>query len=212
MRKIVYRAFTLVELLMCIAIIGILSAILLSRYPDSAVRINLLNISHSITLLIQEAQVRGAAVDSANSTVAGYGVYFTTTASTSAILFADTITATQRNGIYIGDGLYTTTPLDETRSTTILPSRYSIQKLCTGTGYPFTCGASSTPPITTLTITFIRPNPEPLIYINDSTSLNQPIAGACIELWSPYAPSAGHVRSVRVLGAGLITSSNQACN
>jgi type II secretory pathway pseudopilin PulG len=203
------KGFTLIELVVSVGIIITLTGVLLINYPDATIRLNLVNTSHYIALLFREAQVRGSAVDSANGSIAGYGVYTNLTTPTKLVLFGDLVTLETKNGVYIGDKTYTTSPTDEMKSITTLPSRFQIGKLCVGTSYPFSCNENNTPPITSLTVTFVRPNPEPYIYINNATSTSY--TGACVELWSPKHAQAGHVRSVRVLGAGLITTSTDAC-
>jgi prepilin-type N-terminal cleavage/methylation domain-containing protein len=223
MKRTPYRGFTLIELTVSIGIMALMSAVLLSSYPDSSVRINLVNLTQSIGLLVREAQIRGSAVDSNNGNEAGYGVYFNLASSSQVMLFADqTIPGNYINGILLGDGLYGRQPVDETSATTTLPDRYTITKLCVGTATGFHCNGTTTPAIDSLTISFIRPNPQPKFYINDSTStvltfvgsgfaVPTPYTGVCIEVSSPRAPTEGHVRSIRVQGAGFITTSSDLC-
>ena len=68
------KGFTLVELMVSLFIMSVSTGLLLSNYPDSTVRLNLLNDTHNLSLLIREAQVRGSSVDSVNSSIGGYGV------------------------------------------------------------------------------------------------------------------------------------------
>jgi hypothetical protein len=203
---------------------GLLSALLLANYPDSSVRINLVNLSQSLGLLVREAQIRGSAVDSSDGNEAGYGVHFSLATSTQVMLFADkVIPGNVVNGISVGDGLYGRNPDDETKSTTTLPLRYLISKICLNSGNNTYCNGSTTPAIESLTISFIRPNPQPRFYINNSTSTSftdngtgfpipVPFSGVCVEVSSPRAPMDGHVRSIKVQGAGFITTSSDLCN
>lgn len=207
------RAFTLVELSVSLAVIATLTAVLLNRYPETATRLTLANASHKVSLLVREAQVRGSAIDSAASTLGGYGVYASLDNASQLVLFGDTVDPSipKPYGIAIGNGLYETSPVSENKSITTLPSRYVISKLCVGTGFPFTCNSSHSPAITSLTISFIRPNPMPLIYINNSDAL-APASAACIELHSPQAPLSGHIRSVHIFSSGLIRSDIGRCD
>ncbi len=204
-----------------------MSTMLLWNYPDSTMRIKMANFTQSTALIIREAQIRGSAVDSRNGDYAGYGVFFNIDGASSSeiTLFADeVIPGNYVNGILEGDGLLSTTTVTEIKSITTLPAGYSVSKLCVTSGNASYCNASTSPEITTLTISFIRPNSQPHIYVNGSNSLDpeltavpaatllaKPYTGACVELSSPHAPAPGHVRSIKIQGAGFITVKVAGC-
>jgi hypothetical protein len=207
------RAFTLVELMVSLSIITLLTIVLLARYPETAVRLTLANMSHTVSLLIREAQVRGSAIDSVNSSLGGYGVYLSLADSGRLVLFGDTVdpTVPKPYGITIGNGIFESgSPIDETKTITTLPNRFIISKLCVGTGFPFTCNASNTPEITALTVSFTRPNPIPSLYVNNATSTIY--SAVCIELRSPQAPLSGHIRNVQVYSSGMIRNDIGKCD
>lgn len=207
------RGFTLVELIISLAIILMLTTILLWRYPETSVRLTLANMSHTTALLVREAQVRGSAIDSLNGSIGGYGVYLERNRPAQLFLFGDTIDSAMPMpyGVPIGDGLYaTSSPVDETKKTTILTRGYIVDKICVGTGFPFNCNTSNSPAVDSLTISFTRPMPTPDIYINGSKDTNY--SAACIELRSPKGPAAGHVRSVQVFNSGIIRTTVTKCD
>lgn len=212
------QGFTLIELLVSFSVMITLTGILLYRYPETTMRLTLANANQSTALLVREAQARGSAIDSAGSTIGGYGVHFDIASTSQITFFSDLVDSgiIMPNGIPVGDGLYQRSSLaDETKTTTFLPRGYRITKLCVGTGYPFTCGSDNIPPITSLTISFTRPNPQPGIYINDTNITNFP--GACIELRSVRAPEVGHIRSIHIFNSGMIRTpsgddNNGACD
>lgn len=207
-----YKAFTLIELLVSMAVISILTGVLFAKYPDQSIRLNLINVTQDVALLIREAQVRGSAVDSKNKVYGGYGAYFDVAHPDKAILFSDLASVASPYGISVGDSVFDTTPTDETSSVITFPRGYTIKKLCVLVSGAFTCNSSPTPPITSLTVSFIRPNPEPRIYVNNDVSdTSAPYQGACIELWSAKGPQVGHVKTVRVLGIGFIQTSKTPC-
>lgn len=207
-----YKAFTLIELLVSMAVISILTGVLFAKYPDQSIRLNLINVTQDVALLIREAQIRGSAVDSKNKVYGGYGAYFALANPNRTVLFSDIASIASSNGINVGDSIFDTTPTDETSSTVIFPRGYTIKKLCVLVSGAFTCNDTPTPPITSLTISFIRPNPEPRIYVNNDVSdTSAPYQGACIELWSIKGPQIGHVKTVRVLGIGFIQTSKTPC-
>lgn len=206
------RGFTLVELSVSLAVIAVLTVIFMSRYPETAIRLTLVNVAHTTSLLVREAQVRGSAIDSINSSLGGYGVYAALATPGQVTLFGDLVDASvaQPYGIAVGDGLYATTTPSEIKSVSTFPSGYTVSKLCVGTGFPFTCNTSNTPAITSLIISFTRPDPSPNIYINNSNSTNY--TAACIELRSSKAPLSGHIRSVRIYNSGLINTAVGRCD
>lgn len=206
------RAFTLIELSISLAVVMVLTVILLSQYPETAVRLTLANMSHTTSLLIREAQVRGSAIDSVNSSLGGYGVYLNLNTPRSLVLFGDTVdpTVPKPYSITVGNGIYESSPINETKTTTALPERYSIAKLCVGNGFPYTCNTGVNPPLSSLTISFTRPNPMPAIYMNNATTT--PSTAACIELHSPQAPRSGHIRNVQVFGSGMIRTDIGTCD
>lgn len=207
------RGFTLVELTISLAIIMVLTTILLWRYPETSIRLTLANMTHTVALLVREAQLRGSAIDSVNSSLGGYGVYLERSNPARLVLFGDTVDAAMDMpyGIPVGNGLYeASAPLSETKTTTDLSAGYVVEKLCIGQGFPFTCGSVSGTTINSLTISFTRPMPQPSMYINGSKSVNY--AAACIELRSPRAPLSGHIRSVQVFSSGIIRTDNAKCD
>ena len=158
--------------------------------------------------------MRGSAIDSVNSSLGGYGVRASLATPSKLTLFGDLIdiNVPKPYGVYIGDGLYETSPIDETKSETRFPTGYSFSKLCViPTGQTtFVCNSNYSPSIQTLTVSFVRPNPQPYIYINDSKVTN--FTAGCIELISYKAPLVGHVRSVQVFNSGMIRTYTSGCN
>lgn len=212
------RGFTLLELMVSVAIIAVLTGIVLINYPEGSMKITLSNINNKAALLIREAQVRGSAIDSNNTTLAaespvgGYGVHVTLANPDRFILFADSVDALQPKpyGLLVGDGLYQTTPINELYSTTMLPSGYSVKKICVGSSFPYTCNSYGSPAVSALTISFTRPSPQPAIYINNSRTTSY--SSACIELNSPRAPGVGHIRSISVYTSGMIRTALTKCD
>ncbi len=207
------RGFTLIELMICLVIIMMLSGVMLANYPDSVIKLNLANNSHSTALLLREAQVRGSAVDTAGGAYGGYGVYFDSANRGYITLFGDLISVDGPYGVKIGDGVYQGVeagPLNETKSLLTFQDGYTFSKICVGASFPFTCGSNHTPAITSLVVSFTRPSPQAHIYINNATDVEFP--GACIELRTPRPGSLGHVRSVQVFTSGMIRTFIGACD
>lgn len=205
------RGFTLIELMVSMAIMMTMTGVLFIRYPETIKRLTLANLTYTVALLIREAQVRGSAVDSSNSSIGGYGVYFSLANSNKVILFGDSIDGTlSPYEIIIGNGLYDISPVNESKTVTTLPSGFSVSKLCVGTGFPFICNSDNIPSITTLTISLTRPDPRFSIYINDSKT--GVFSAGCVELQSLLAPSVGHIRSVQIFNSGIIRTSNTKCD
>ncbi len=91
MKKIFYlKGFTLVELLISIAIIGILTAAVIVSSPTAKHGFALMRSSQGLAQDIRRAQVKAVAMkEIGGESPKGYGIYLTTSASSSYILFAD---------------------------------------------------------------------------------------------------------------------------
>lgn len=190
---------------------GIMTVIFFVRYPETVKRLTLANITHTSAFIFHEAQVRGSAVDSVNSSIGGYGVYVRLINPDKIVLFGDLVDGTlSPYQIYVGNGLYESTPTDEAKTVTTLPFGYTVDKLCVGSGFPFTCNTENTPAITSLTFSFIRPSPQPNIYVNNVIG-GEIISAGCIEFHSLLAPSAGHIRSIQIFSSGIIRTVNTGC-
>lgn len=223
--------FTIIELTVSLGIMISIMTAVFANYPESNVRANLALLAHKITLLAREAQIRGTAIESEDLSIGGYGLFFDRSSSSVIVAFNDFATEAGPNNIDIGDGRYATssTPgLDETESITTFPYKFKISKLCIGTGYPFnsanngSCNAdqtSSLPVINTITVGFVRPNPQPIILVNQnhptdersSTSTPSVVAGACIEVSSESPNRASYTRSAQIYTTGRIVASKLGC-
>ncbi len=208
-------------------IMSVSTGLLLSNYPDSTIRLTLLNDTHNLALLFREAQIRGSAVDSASTTVGGYGVFLDRATTTKSILFSDSahnidnIITKNSAGLAIGDGIYNKgySPEDMLKDTITLKDGFTYKKLCVAsstaaeyiaTPKQFLCNSINGEPISTLTVSFTRPSQVAHMYVNNN--VDNDFSAACVELYSPRSPNAGHTRSVRILHSGVITTSTKTCD
>ena len=222
------NGFTLIEVMVALFIMSVSTMLLLANYPDSTVRLTLLNNTHSFALLLREAQIRGSAVDSASTTIGGYGVFINKVATPNqAILFSDSadnisgIVTTNSAGLAIGDGVYNTvySPDDTVKEILKFKDGYTFKKLCvattTVTEYisdpkPYLCDTIDGVQINTLAISFMRPSQVAHMYVNGITANDY--TSACVELYSPKSPNLGHIRSVQILHSGVITTNAKTCD
>lgn len=214
--------FTLIEIMVALFIMTVATGLLLANYPDSTVRLTLLNSTHNLALLIREAQIRGSAVDTASSTLGGYGVFIDSATSSQSILFGDATAGlglTNSAGFSIGDGLYNANnSQDVIKNILKLNSGFTFKKLCVGSStapigiapYGFLCDTTNIPPVRSLTISFARPSQTAHIYMNNSTTTD--FTSACIQLYSLKTPEVGHIRSVWVFHSGVVTTTTSPCN
>jgi len=79
----------LIELLIVIAIIGIMSAVVLPGYRKGSLQLALSRSSHKLSQDLRRAQEMGMSPRSGGSIAKGYGIHFPSNDSTSYILFAD---------------------------------------------------------------------------------------------------------------------------
>ena len=165
------RGFTLVELVICIAIFVIMTALVVTKYGNFNQGVLLTDTAYDIALVLHTAQNYGLSVHNAgvlggaSNFQTAYGVDFNTSSlgnscgspvaanANSIELFADTDPPTTQ----------TTSPDHVCTSNDIGVTSYvvtrgaTISALCTGT--PSSCSTT----VSQLDITFLRPNPDATI-------------------------------------------------
>lgn len=217
------KGFTLVELMVALFIMMVSTGLLLANYPDSTVRIRLLNNTHKTALLIREAQIRGSAIDSDGSTIGGYGFFINLATPTQAIIFSDSINGvdyTNQAGFRVGDGLYdkSISTTDSIKNTMNLDVGFIFKKICVGSStanisvapHGFLCNINNIPNINTLTVSFTRPSQKAYIYINGDRNIE--FSSACVQIYSPKTPNVGHVRSIQIYNSGMTTTNVLSCD
>lgn len=168
--------FSLIELLVSIAIIAIISAVVLARYKSFNSTILLRDLAYEIALSIREAQVYGVSVHSAGGSFNfAYGIHFTR--GTTYVLFAD---SSPINGRY---------DAGEELSSYAIGQQNAIVDLCRNA----TCGRTS------LDVLFRRPEPDARFAVNGSvvtpSSVRVVVRGG----------TGGNTRTVRVSTTGQIS-------
>jgi prepilin-type N-terminal cleavage/methylation domain-containing protein len=159
------KGFTILELVISIAIFAIMSALLLARYGTFNQGILLDNLAYDIALTIRNAQSYGLNVRSSSRTAnlfdKPYGVHFDINDPTHFIFFVDTGGYGVYNpNIYLdNDG----NP-DQILSKTTITRGSKISALCVN-------GCSAGTPVTSVDITFKRPDPNAIIKINGRTDI-----------------------------------------
>jgi len=147
------KGFTLVELLVSIGIFSVITSIAVFNNAQFNSSVLLTNLAYEVALSIRQSQVYGVTVkkDTTNNFNSAYGIHFNLAAPTSYILFQDT------------------TPVDHVfNSGDVSIETFNIQK---GNGITQFCVTDGGAPVchkgdnATLDISFVRPNPDALIYV-----------------------------------------------
>ena len=167
--------FSLIELLVCIAIIMVISGVVLARYKSFNSTLLLRNLAYEIALSTREAQVLGISVKgstsgSVTSFTTAYGMHFTP--GMTYTLFADTN----------GNNQY-----DDGEAV----SAYTI-----GQNNQIKDDAPRCP-LTMLDVLFKRPNPDALFYTNATAIV---ASSVCVSV----VASDGNTRTVRIWSTGQI--------
>ncbi len=209
---IIRRGFTLVELIVGVAIMTIILGITFSGGPQAITRAALSDNAYQVELMIREAQLQGSAINSLGGLYGGAGVFFDRATSTEVLKFKDLVDDTSTNSIKIGNGLYDASPVDEKEQPSFMFTRRNrIGHLCVATSTsPIMCNDDYTPHITTLTISFIRPKQTAYIYIN-GTKTGETYTFACVGMYPQGASSTQFVKSILIYGSGMITKSDSRC-
>ncbi len=145
--------FTIIEVMVTVAIIAILSAILMYQFRNFDSKLLLRNLTYEIAIALREAQVYGVGVQGTETSgfQHAYGLHFEIGNPTQYLLFRDT----NDNGIY--NPAVGVTP-DERISTYTIGRGNRISGLCDAT----VCGKNS------LDITFKRPESNAIFAIDGS--------------------------------------------
>lgn len=201
-----HRAFTLVELLVVVAVITIITAFILfsqNKFDSSTL---LRSLAYSVALSMRQAQLYGISVRAqgtgSNPFAPGYGIYFSPTLAcpngvtgrNCYVIFSDL----NGNGAYdVGE------ELSNSGGALVTVGRgYSISKFCAFAGSTLDCYASSGSNISDLTIYFKRPNPDAAFSATCTGSCTSGYTGAFIEISSVGSTD---IRAVKITNTGQIT-------
>lgn len=199
-------AFTIIELVVCITIFSVMTALVVAKYGNFNQSVLLTDLAYDTAITVRTAQTYGLSVQNSqvgsNSFSYGYGVDFCanasgcngptgiTIANIQLVLFADT----DVNGSTFGDGKYDNSDIQE--------SLYTITRGAIVSGFCFSDGCSSPDSgvYTRLDITFKRPNPDAVINAYNSSGWTpKPYAAILIK------GTDGSLRQVIVRGTGQVS-------
>jgi len=163
-RKNSNRGFTLVELMVAVAIFVLITTVILARHSKFSGSILVENLAYDIALSIRKAQVYGLSIKEVEVGTdefnAGYGLHFDNTSDNSYIFFVDK----PAPGLDVGDRIYGGET--EKIETLTLGGGNIISKFCVNS--PLKCFPGA---LTSIDIIFERPNPEAFITINGDNSI-----------------------------------------
>jgi prepilin-type N-terminal cleavage/methylation domain-containing protein len=197
-----HRGLTLVELMVVLAIIGIIMSIVLNSQSTFNKTIILKNAAYDIALTLRSVETYGLGSRATVGNVknAGYGVHFQSGAQGSFILFADTSPSASCTmpDCKPGDHIYTSGD-DTFVQTYTLGNGITISDFCAFSGRWWCASASE---LSSLDIVFARPNPDAFIRSGGSS-----YTSACLAVTSPQ----GGAKYVSVASSGQITANAAPC-
>ena len=192
------KGFTLVELMVSVAIFAFMTAFIVSKYGNFNQGILLTNLAYDVALTIRNAQFYGLNVKSnpisgalPNQFNYAYGVHFDKSVSNDnnkkVVFFVD----------IISDGLYDSTKDGEITTSNIRKGNY-VSNLCVGS--PCTS-------VSSLDITFLRPDPNAIINANGGATKN-----SYAEITLQSTDGTQRKVSVRSNGQISVCGANNICN
>lgn len=220
------RGFALIELIIAVALLGLISMFVLLAYNRVGGQLFLTTLAYEIALSFRQAQSYGVSVHEfrtgqSGTFDVGYGLHFDIGSANTYALFAD-------QGGTAGDGQFNgayPTAYDQTgcRSTTECLTVFKMER---GNIIAKFCGVlptgdlgrdaedkdkneecnvnslpASNPTITFLDVTFLRPNPDAIIKTSRTAFMGQEYRAARIYIASPT----GERRVVEVVNTGQIS-------
>lgn len=220
--------FTIIELTVSMAIIGVLSTIFMFNYPDTANRARLSNSAERILFDIKEAQVKGVSISNYiagnDTSITGYGVTFEKNNPKSYALFQDLISLAATNdapyGIPVGDGIKggSINGVSEETAINTLPDGFQISDICVLEGTSSWLCSQSSSRISRVDISFTRPRLTAHITKNSSISPSDVHGAACVTVKAMNTPSRttsqvqySHFRHIIVEEAGRTYMRNGTC-
>ncbi len=192
--------FTLVEMLIVIAIVAVMATVLLFNYSDFSTGVGIRNLAEQMGLSIREAQSYATSVRSINGTAGiysdtypAYGISFSVNgtaqqmyspSTTNFALFVDVSPSnlgTDNDKLYGNDGICGSPTNDghqECVENFALAGGNTITSLCTDAPTQNSCFTSTNPG--TVNVVFHRPNPDAYICVVNSTG------DSCIDQQASY--------------------------
>jgi len=215
--------FTLIEMLVVLAIIGIISLVVITSQSNFNKTLLLANTAYDVALTIRSAETYGISSRVAGiSFNTGYGVHFRRQSPNNTfIFFADSWPSPSSNPARChpatdtgapdakpGNCAYDSQPnRDMLMTTYTLGNGITISDFCAKTSGSWACATSNGSSLTSLNIVFSRPNPIPFMSVNGSYSSSFRVTDACLSLTSPQ----GGARSVSVSSSGEIRATATSC-
>ncbi|HUD04165.1 MAG TPA: prepilin-type N-terminal cleavage/methylation domain-containing protein [Candidatus Paceibacterota bacterium] len=205
------RGFTLIELLVVISIFIIITSIAVFSNSQFNSSVILSNLAYEVALSVREAQNYGISVHSASSGCSNegclnssYGVDFNTNNNMQYILF-NNLGSIGSNGLYTyANYTYISGPSTNAVTTFSLGHGFTIRSVNYSSDDTHWTSLINQP----LDISFVRPNPNAIFYINGSQSLSTEEAEICIQ-----DPTESHFRGIIVGSTGQISVVNDtSCN
>ncbi len=194
--------FTLVEMMVVVAIVIVMTSILLLKQSKFSSDILVTNAAYEVALSIREAQVYGISSKQTSTNLnVGYGIYLDNSSTNSFTIYSDggySSSNTYNYTFNYGDTGESYVSIENPQ----LTQGQTIKKICVASTMNNISCSDTDSTLTKLNIGFIKPNPEALIYKNGTTGTSNRLNEAFIVVASVLGDKC---RVVRITSIGQIS-------
>jgi hypothetical protein len=209
------QGFSLIDMTATFGLFVLLTAVLLSNYPNSATKVELANTVSDIQGIVRDSQLRAVISDSTFGGNGGLGLYFDPATTTSFFEFKDATTTVYSLASLLDVSGETLKANDEFTKTITIPDGFYLRNTCAGdrSFRPFATSSCSRTNLSlgAVNIVYPRGSLQPSITrVVGSTTVKY--TAVCLEFASIKSVSVGNVKNLIISQSGFSSTVLGTCD